>query len=137
MATIRAMPVIDVRDVEAAEAFWIRAGFASHGTWGDPPAFAILQRGAATLALSRATTEPPPCNGWWAAYVYLEDVAALHAEFWAEGLEPGPIRTPEHYGCRDFGLIDRTAIASPSARRCVLRPVRDWRRTGDGGDPCG
>ena len=106
MATIRAMPVIDVRDVVAAEAFWIRAGFASHGTWGEPPAFAIVQRGAATLALSRMAAEVPPRNGWWAAYVYVEDIAALHAEFRAEGLEPGPIRTPEHYGCRDFDLID-------------------------------
>ena len=106
MATIKAMPVIDVRDVEAAEAFWIRAGFASHGTWGEPPTFAIVQRGAATLALSPMAAEVPPRNGWWAAYVYVEDVAALHAEFRAEGLEPGPIRTPEHYGCRDFDLID-------------------------------
>ncbi len=106
MATIRAMPVIDVSDVKAAEAFWTRAGFASHGTWGEPPAFAIVQRGAATLALSRMAAEVPPRNGWWAAYVYVEDVEALHAEFAAEGLAPGPIRRPEHYGCRDFDLVD-------------------------------
>lgn len=88
MAVLRAMPVIDVRDVAAAEAFWRRAGFASHGIWGDPPAFVIVQRGDATLALSRAVGE------------------ALHAELAAEGLAPGEIRSPEHYGCRDFDLVD-------------------------------
>jgi catechol 2,3-dioxygenase-like lactoylglutathione lyase family enzyme len=105
MTVLRAMPVIDVRDVAAAEAFWRRAGFASHGIWGDPPAFAIVQRGDATLALSRAVGEPPR-NGWWAAYVYVDDVEALHAELAAEGLAPGKIRSPEHYGCRDFDLVD-------------------------------
>lgn len=106
MATLRAMPVIDVSDVRAAEAFWLRAGFASHGVWGEPARFVIVQRGDVTLALSRAEQDPPPRNGWWAAYVYVDDLEALHAEFSAEGLVPGEIRSPEHYGMRDFDLID-------------------------------
>lgn len=104
MATIRAMPVLDVRDVAAAEAFWARAGFASHGAWGDPPAFSIVQRGDVTLGLCRAEAAAP--NSWWSAYVYVEDVAALRAELLAEGLAVGEMREPEIYGMRDFDLTD-------------------------------
>ena len=54
MTTHRAMPVLQVRDVVASEAFYRQLGFDTHGPWGDPPAFTIMQRGDVTLALDRA-----------------------------------------------------------------------------------
>jgi len=44
-------------------------------------------------------------QSWWAAYVYVEDVDALHLEWSALGIE---ITAPEDrpYGCRDFDLVD-------------------------------
>lgn len=128
MQTLRAMPVLDVRDVAASAAFYARLGFASHGLWGEPPAFAIVQRGDVTLALSLADrTRPVPHNHGWAAYVYVSDVAALHAEFAGEGASPGPIRRPEHYGCDDFDVVDPDGhrIAFGQSRHPVPGPGLD------------
>ena len=47
-----------------------------------------------------------PVNQWWAAYLYVDDVEALHAEFTATGVEPTAINHPDHYGCDDFDVID-------------------------------
>ena len=97
------MPVLQVSDVVRSEAFYARLGFASHGSWGDPPGFCIVQRGDVTLALDRTRDGGVPLNQWWAAYVYVD---ALHAEFLAEGLDPSDIHRPTEYGCDDFDVID-------------------------------
>ncbi|MEM7058441.1 MAG: VOC family protein [Pseudomonadota bacterium] len=106
MKTHRAMPVLQVRDVLASEAFYARAGFSSHGTFGDPPAFCIVQRGEVTLALDKSEDGPIPGNQWWAAYIYVEDAEALRTEFLDHGLEPTEMHRPTEYGCIDFDLID-------------------------------
>ena len=46
---IRAMPVLQVRDVTASVAFYERLGFSCGGIWGEPPGFAIVVRGTVTL----------------------------------------------------------------------------------------
>lgn len=104
MAFIRSMPILEVRDVVASTAFYNRLGFDAGTPWGDPPAFNIAQRGEITLGLTRRET--PALNEWWAAYLYVDDVEALHAEFTAAGLNPTPINHPDHYGCDDFDVID-------------------------------
>lgn len=105
---IRSMTVLQVRDVAQSEAFYRdKLGFHSHGTWGDPPAFCILQRGAVTLALDLSRDGAPiPVNQYWAAYIYIEDAEALVAEFRQAGLEI--LRGPEDtfYGLRDFDVRD-------------------------------
>lgn len=106
MKTLRAMPVLEVSDVARSEAFYERLGFASHGTWGDPPGFCIIQRGEVTLALDRSGSGKPPLNQWWAAYIYVEDAEALRAEFAAEGLAPTKMHHPDSYGCIDFDIVD-------------------------------
>ncbi|MEM9012622.1 MAG: VOC family protein [Pseudomonadota bacterium] len=104
MATLRAMPVLQVTDVTASEAFYARLGFVSHGAWGDPPGFAIVQRGDVTLALDRGNGAPP-LNQWWAAYVYVDDAAALREEFSGEGIAVTELCEQE-YGLRDFDVVD-------------------------------
>ncbi|MEM6661405.1 MAG: hypothetical protein AAF666_04415 [Pseudomonadota bacterium] len=106
MTTHRSMPVLQVRDTKVAEAFYGRAGFASHGIFGDPPAFCIVQRGDVTLGLDRSEDGTVPLNQWWAAYLYVEDAEALRAEFIEQGLEPTEMNRPTEYGCVDFDLID-------------------------------
>lgn len=106
MKTVRAMPVLQVRDVAASTAFYARLGFASHGAHGDPPAFNIVQRGDVTLALDLARDGTIPVNQWWAAYIYVEDAEGLRAEFVAQGLEPTEINRPQEYGCIDFDIVD-------------------------------
>lgn len=119
MAFHRAMPILEVRDVAASAAFYARLGFEAGDMWGDPPAFTIAQRGDVTLGLTRR--DRPARNEWWAAYVYVNDVEALHAEFTAEGLEPTEIHRPEHYGCDDFDVID------PNGHRIAFGQSRDPR----------
>jgi hypothetical protein len=42
---VRSAAVLQVTDVKRSEAFYVdRLGFRSHGTWGDPPDFCIVQR---------------------------------------------------------------------------------------------
>ena len=105
MATLRAMPVLDVADVTASVAFYRRAGFAGGEPWGDPPGFAIVQRGDVTLGLSLGDGPAPGARDW-SAYIYVDDVETIHAEFTQAGLSPTAIRRPEHYGCDDFDLAD-------------------------------
>lgn len=104
MATLRAMPVLQVRDLARAEAFWRRLGFESHGAWGEPPSFAVMQRGDVTIALDRGEG-PVPLNQWWAAYVYVDDVDALAAELAAAGVATSPPQD-RGYGMRDFDVVD-------------------------------
>lgn len=105
MAFQRAMPILEVRNVDRAVRFWARAGFATHGTWEDngTPSFAIVQRGAITLGLTRR--DAPATNAWWAAYLYVDNLADLHAEYAAAGLCPTQIHRAKDYGCDDFDLI--------------------------------
>ena len=102
------MPVLQVADVERSARFYRdKLGFRSHGTWGDGPDFAIVQRGRVTIALDRSRDpDAIPVNQHWAAYVYVEDADALCAEVRGNGVEI--VRGPEDmpYGLRDFDIRD-------------------------------
>jgi catechol 2,3-dioxygenase-like lactoylglutathione lyase family enzyme len=103
------MTVLQVADLQRSLDFYTRKlGFASHGVWGDPPSFVIVQRGAVTIALDR-TRDPAasvPANQYWAVYVYAEAADDLVREFRAAGVEI--VREPEDapYGLRDFDVHD-------------------------------
>lgn len=105
---IRSMPVLQVTDVTASQAFYCqKLGFTSNGTWGDGPDFAIVQNGRVTIALDRARDGGPiPVNQYWAAYIYVEDADALCARVRKEGVDI--VRGPEDmfYGSRDFDIRD-------------------------------
>ncbi|MEO0681296.1 MAG: VOC family protein [Pseudomonadota bacterium] len=106
MTTRRAMPVLQVRDVATSEAFYARLGFASHGAWGDPPAFCIVQRGDVTLALDLARDGAAAVNQWWAACIYVANAGAVEAEFAAEGVTIAMPLHENEYGLRDFDVTD-------------------------------
>ena len=132
MSFARSMPILEVRDVVVSIDFYERLGFAASPPWGDPPAFSIVQRGDVTLGLTRRET--PALNEWWAAYLYVTDIEALHAEFTATGLSPTPISRPEHYGCDDFDVIDPDGhrLAFGQARNPVPAPGLSENRGRDG-----
>lgn len=104
MQTLRAMPILEVRDVARSAAFYGTLGFADHGAWGEPPQFTIVQRGAITLGLARR--DIPAKHEWWAAYLYVSDAEALRSEFTEAGITCTEMHRPEHYGCIDFDVID-------------------------------
>lgn len=103
----RAMPVIGVSDVAAAARTLARAaGFEPAGFWRDAEGretFGILRLGRATLALRRGAPSVPP--GGWAAYVWVDDVAAIADLARAAGLAvTGPVEKP--YACREVEVTD-------------------------------
>lgn len=105
MTTIRAMPILEVAEIARSVSFYESLGFESHGIWGDPGAFCIVQRGDVTLGLNVNRQNTPHRNAWWSAYIYVSDADALHAEMKAAGAE---VSAPENreYGLREFDLID-------------------------------
>ena len=106
MKTLRSMPVIDVTDVTKSVAFYARLGFRGHGIWDDPTTgFSIVQRGDVTIGLN-GHHDGVSRNGGWAAYIYVNDIEKLHAEFLGLGLEPTPLGAVKPYGCRDFDMVD-------------------------------
>lgn len=104
----RAMPVLESEDMGRSLAFYKdKLGFAA-ATWGEPPTFAIVQRGTVTIALAKV--EPGHAavsRKTWAAYIYVWDVDALYAELMALGgvAIPHPPRTQD-YNCRDIVIDD-------------------------------
>ena len=89
ISMLRCMPVLQVEEVRKSLAFYCeKLGFHSHGTWGDGPDFAIVQRGRVTIALDRSRNDHSlPVNQYWAAYIYVEDADALYEEFNGKGVE--------------------------------------------------
>lgn len=106
MKTLRSMPILQVHDVRASAEFYAKLGFDCHGFWGDPPGFAIIQRGDVTLGLFLPLSATVSPNDQWAAYVYVDDVNALHAELSAVGGLDMTQPNDEPYGCRDFDVTD-------------------------------
>ncbi|MEM8754045.1 MAG: VOC family protein [Pseudomonadota bacterium] len=108
MKTLRAMPVFPSPDVRRVVSFYETLGFQNHGFWGEgEELFAIVQRGDVSMAFAKdGPDDAPPNRGRWAAYLYVSDVDALHAELAA--LDPPEITAPtdQLYGCRDFDLVD-------------------------------
>jgi catechol 2,3-dioxygenase-like lactoylglutathione lyase family enzyme len=105
---VRSMPVFQVADVVASAAFYCdRLGFASHGFWGEPPLFCIVQRGTVTIALDPSRDgSVPPRQQYWSAYFYVADADALLAEFKTAGVAIKRDICTTEYGCRDFDVRD-------------------------------
>jgi predicted enzyme related to lactoylglutathione lyase len=99
------MPVLDCSDMVRSIAFYKdKLGFDAT-VWGEPPTFAILQRGTVTLGLAACQSTPAVSRNW-IAYVYVADADALYADFNAHGA--GLVEPPadRFYNCRDFTVDD-------------------------------
>ena len=95
-----AAPAIAVADVaEVAAWFEARLGFREAGRFGEPPVWASLQRDGVEIMLTSGSA--PAAAGALAAYVYVDDADALHAELAGRGAElPGP-PVDRAYQCRE------------------------------------
>lgn len=102
------MPILQVSDVTRSAAFYRdKLGFNVNNTWGDGPEFAIIQRGKVTIALDRSRDDGPvPVNQYWAAYVYVDDADAIHAEFEQRGVDIVRGLENSFYGMREFDVRD-------------------------------
>lgn len=85
-------------------------GFECQGTWQDPPIYAIVARDQHAIHFRCA--EPPTANpGKYHdelldAYISVEDVDALHAEYAAAGVECTRALANTAWGTREFVLKD-------------------------------
>jgi uncharacterized glyoxalase superfamily protein PhnB len=114
MRLLRVAPVLLVRDVEAAVAFWHdRVGFETDLIHGDPPNFAMPTRDDVTLMLVQvpAGTEVPAPH-WRVvekvnqAYIWVDDVDALYEELGSRGAPIDFTIYDTPWGTREFGIQD-------------------------------
>ena len=108
---------LEVRDVPASLDFYGRTlGMEAVTTMGEPPTFAIVVAGSASLGLVQAET--PAVAGIVAVYVDVTDVAAAWARCQAAGAEVTMELATHPWGMRDFVIRDpdghQIAIGSPS-----------------------
>lgn len=102
----RSMPVLHIADMARSLAFYRdKLGFAA-STWGEPPNFAIVQRGTVTLALCVVPREQISEARVWSAYLYVADADAVHRELLAHGVTIEDAPETRDYGCRDFTIDD-------------------------------
>ncbi len=87
-----------------------KLGFACLGTWQDPPQYAIVARDQHAIHFRCAEPPAPNANKYadelLDAYIFVDDVDALYAEFAAKGVEV--TRTPANmpWHCREFVVKD-------------------------------
>jgi uncharacterized glyoxalase superfamily protein PhnB len=86
------IPLFFTTDIPGTLAYYKdKLGFACLGTWQDPPVYAIIARDGHAIHFRCA--EPPTANPdkyedeLLDAYIQVEDVDALHAEYVANGVE--------------------------------------------------
>lgn len=97
-------PVFDVASVDAAVAHYRALGFEVTRHQGDAP-YAFARRGSAWVHLSEDPASEPGHGS--AAYLYVDDADALHAEWSASGAG-GRFVTPvdTDYGLREGAHVD-------------------------------
>lgn len=105
----RLSPVLPVRDVAAAIDRFRALGFEGRPyeeVGPNGPIYGFVRRDDLELHLA-CVTDLDPCTNTSAVYVYVDDAAALHAE-WAAANVGGrlhpPVDTP--YGLREFAWVD-------------------------------
>ena len=87
-----------------------RLGFVCDGAWQDPPVYAIVVRDQHAIHFRCAT--PPPAHPekyteeLLDAYLFVEDVDALYAEFAAKQAEFSRELSNMPWNCREFVVKD-------------------------------
>jgi catechol 2,3-dioxygenase-like lactoylglutathione lyase family enzyme len=106
-------PQFVVADVVAtAQYYRDKLGFELLGLFADPPVYAMVRRGAAEIHFGKSDTGAMRMNEeirrrlGTDAYVFVDDITALHAELLAAGVDivEGPIR--RIYDCVEITIKD-------------------------------
>lgn len=113
-STWQVAPYFIVDDVVATANFYRdKLGF-DPNLWGAPPCFCIARRAGAALMLSqreqgggmRPNRLVDPEGGAWDAYIWVDKVDALHAEYQSKGVKIVRQLCDKEYGCREFEIED-------------------------------
>lgn len=113
MVTFKSVaPSFVVSDVVATASYYRDVlGFQILGFFADPPVFAMVGRGGVEIHFGKADAEPQPSNLKFRrissdAYIWVDDVEALHQELIASGADilEGP--TLRIYNCVEMEVRD-------------------------------
>ena len=105
-----------VASVPASIAFYEKLGFEAGNTFTPPqasePSWAWLEcDAAASLMLSKASGPIEPAQHTVLFYLYVDDVAAKHAELAAAGVRGGDIAYPFYAERGEFRVVDPDGYA--------------------------
>jgi uncharacterized glyoxalase superfamily protein PhnB len=105
--------VLLVRDVPASLLYWqYKLGFTAPSVFGDPPEFAILNRGSARIMIGkinggeRIVPFHQQRSGLPNAYFWVDDAKAMFAEIKQRGAEIEYDLELQDYGVLEFGIRD-------------------------------
>jgi len=105
------VPMFFTTDMDSTLAYYKeKLGFECVGTWGDPPIYAIVARDEQAIHFRCA--EPPTAHPdkyadeLLDAYLSVENVDALHAEFAAKGVEFARELADTPWRSREFVVKD-------------------------------
>jgi catechol 2,3-dioxygenase-like lactoylglutathione lyase family enzyme len=100
-------PMLPVRDVVETAAFYRdKLGFEVKVLWGEPPFYAIVNRGNIFINFIQSQSisgKPGEIGG---VYIHVEDVDVIYAEFAATDVEIWGEPEDREYGMRDFIILD-------------------------------
>lgn len=106
-------PVLLVKDVVAAAAYYRdKVGFDEQKLYGSPTNFAIIERDGCRLMLAQVSAETRVVPHWqivdklWSAYFWVDDAAALYAEYQSSGAIIDYTLSTTAWGTREFGIQD-------------------------------
>ena len=108
-------PYFLVHDVVSSASYYRDIlGFRFDRFWGDPPSFCMVKRAGIVIMLAQVEPAIPlrPNNlasregGAWDAYMWVDDVDALHSGLVSRGASVARELCDQPYGCRGFDVLD-------------------------------
>jgi predicted enzyme related to lactoylglutathione lyase len=108
-------PYFIVDDVAAAANYYRdKLGFTYERLWNNPPSFCMVSRSGVIIMLAehkqpgavRPNRLVDPEGEAWDAYIWIDDVDKLSAEFKTRGVKITRDVCNQVYGCRDFDVED-------------------------------
>ena len=129
MSTLhRIAPFLLVEDVRlAAEYYRDKLGFEIAGYWfEEPPVFAIVRRGGATISLRRVGSRGGSNRKWEPtaldAYIWADDVDALYREFTAKHADLVGPPQGRSYGMKELEVRDRDGYVLCFGQEIAAQP---------------
>ena len=96
------IPILPSLNLDETAAFYARLGFAESSRWDDE--YLIVSRDEVEIHFS-SCDDAKICESS-SCYLYVQDAAALYAEYLAQSIAPMEAPEPTDYGVNEFSLVD-------------------------------
>jgi predicted enzyme related to lactoylglutathione lyase len=111
--------------VTTANFYRDKLGFQYERFWGEPPCFCMVYRNGIIIMLSQSEklgimrpNHKAQGDDTWDAYIWVDTVDAMYAEFQAKGVKIAREICDQPYECRDFDVEDCNGY-----RLCFGQPI--------------